>query len=64
MIGEFVGFEAYEAACEGDIGLLGWSPVDTALWLKISMRDVLRAVHEGVLHSGRPNCRDPHLLGR
>ena len=49
MIREFVGFEAYEAACEGDTGLLGWSPVDTALWLKISMRDVLRAVQDGVL---------------
>lgn len=27
MIREFVGFEAYEAACEGDTGLLGWSPL-------------------------------------
>ncbi len=49
MIREFVGFEAYEAACEGDTGLLGWSPVDTATWFGISNRDVLRAVHDGVL---------------
>lgn len=49
MIREFVGFEAYEAACEGDIGLLGWSPVDTALWFGISNRDVLRAVQDGFL---------------
>ena len=27
MIRECVGFEAYEAACEGDPGLLGWSPL-------------------------------------
>ena len=49
MIREFVGFEAYEAACERDTGLLGWSPADTALWFGISNRDVLRAVQDGVL---------------
>ncbi len=58
MIREFVGFEAYEAACEGDTGLLGWSPVDTALWLKISVRDVLRAVQDGVLDLCRVIRRD------
>ena len=49
MIREFVGFEAYEAAREVDTGLLGWSPVDTALWFGISNRDVLRAVQDGFL---------------
>ena len=29
MIREFVGFNAYEAACERDTGLLGWRPCDT-----------------------------------
>ena len=58
MIREFVGFEAYEAACEGDTGLLGWSPVDTALWLGISNRDVLRAIQDGVLDLCRVVHRD------
>ena len=49
MIREFVGFEAYEAACKRDTGLLGWSPADTATWFGISNRDVLRAVQDGVL---------------
>jgi len=49
MIREFVGFEAYEAACRRDTGLLGWSPADTALWFGISDRDVLRAVQDGFL---------------
>ena len=58
MIREFVGFEAYEAACEGDTGLLGWSPVDTALWFGISNRDVLRAVQDGFLDLCRVIRRD------
>ena len=49
MIREFVGFNAYEAACERDTGLLGWRPCDTAEWFGISDRDVLRAVQDGVL---------------
>ena len=58
MIREFVGFEAYEAACECDIGLLGWSPVDTATWSGISNRDVLRAVQDGFLDLCRIVRRD------
>ena len=51
MIQEFVGFDAYEAACGRDSGLLGFSPIDTALWLKIALQDVLRAVEDGFLTS-------------
>jgi hypothetical protein len=49
VIREFVGFEAYEAACGRDLGLLGFSPIDTALWLEIALQDVLRAVEDGFL---------------
>ena len=58
MIREFVGFEAYEAACERDTGVLGWSPVDTALWFGISNRDVLRAIQDGALDLCRIVRRD------
>ena len=59
MIQEFVGFDAYEAACGRDSGLLGFSPIDTALWLKIALQDVLRAVEDGFLDL----CRIVNLDG-
>ena len=62
MIREFVGFDAYEAACGRDLGLLGFSPADTALWLKIALQDVLRAVEDGFLDLCRIVGRDGSVL--
>jgi hypothetical protein len=59
MIFEFVGFEAYEAACERDVGLLGFSPMDTSTWLGISNRIIFRAVEDGALDL----CRIINLNG-
>lgn len=62
VIREFVGFDAYEAACGRDLGLLGFSPVDTALWLEIALQDVFRAVEDGFLDLCRIVGRDGSVL--
>lgn len=62
MIREFGGFDAYEAACGCDVGLLGFSPIDTALWLEIALQDVLRAVEDGLLDLCRIVGRDGSVL--
>lgn len=49
MIREFVGFQAYEKACRADLSLLGFAPHDVPALLRVSLRDVLRAVEDGVL---------------
>ena len=51
MIQEFVGFDAYEAACGRDSGLWGFPLSIPPFWLKIALQDVLRAVEDGFLTS-------------
>ena len=49
MIYEFVGFPAYEAAVESDIGLLGVLPVDASNQLGIRLGKIYNLVRKGVV---------------
>lgn len=62
MIYEFIGFESYELACEKNISFLGFSPVDTAIALRISNRDLFRAVQDGILDLLRIVNHDGSIL--
>ena len=47
MIYEFVGFPAYEAAVESEIGLLGVLPVDASNELGIRLGRIYKLVRKG-----------------
>ena len=49
MIYEFVGFPAYEAAVESEIGLLGVLPVDASNELGIRLGRIYKLVRKGVM---------------
>lgn len=49
MIYEFVGFPAYEAAVESEIGLLGVLPVDASNELGIRLGKIYKLVRKGIV---------------
>ena len=49
MIYEFVGFPAYEAAVESEIGLLGVLPVDASNELGIRLGKIYKLIRRGVM---------------
>lgn len=49
MIYEFIGFPAYEAAVESDIGLLGVLPVDASCELGVRLGRIYKLIRKGVV---------------
>ncbi len=47
MLYEFLSFEAYEAACKRDTGLLGFFPREAASELEITSRTLSKAIRRG-----------------
>ena len=58
MIYEFVGFPAYEAAVESEIGLLGVLPVDASNELGIRLGRIYKLVRKGVMDLVRVTRHD------